>query len=111
MNGTSVMILTLTASNVTVYTKKIFYNAMNMIFYTLGNFAGPLLMFDREKPTYKTGMVIYCIGNAVILVLLFINRQIHVRANKQRKANPPAVDFQVLEDMTDRENVGFIYKI
>lgn len=110
MNGTSVMILTLTASNVTGYTKKIFYNAMNMICYTLGNFAGPLLMLDSEKPTYKTGMIIYCIGNGVILVLLFINRQLHARANKYRLAHPPGEDFKVVEDMTDRENTKFIYK-
>ncbi len=111
MNGTSVMLLTLTGSNVTGYTKKLFYNAMNMIFFTLGNFIGPLLMLESEKPIYKTGMIIFCITNALILVLLFINRQIAARTNKYRRANPPAEEIDVKDDLTDRENTSFIYKL
>lgn len=111
MNGTSVILLTLVGSNVTAYTKKIFYNAMNMIFFTLGNFIGPLLMLEKESPVYKTGMIIFCIGNALILVLLFINRTIAARTNKHRRANPPAEAIDVKDDLTDRENTSFIYKL
>ncbi|CAO3621159.1 unnamed protein product [Mucor hiemalis] len=111
MNGTAVMLLTITGANVTGYTKKLFYNAMNMIFFTLGNFIGPLIMLDSEKPTYKTGMIIYCIGNGLILVLLFFNRQLQAKVNKYRLANPPAVVADVKDDLTDRENTSFIYRL
>jgi len=84
---------------------------MNMIFYTLGNFTGPLIMLEKEFPTYKTGMIIYCIANAAILVMLFVVRQIMSRENKKRLANPPGEKFNVKDDLTDRENRNFIYKL
>lgn len=111
MNGTSVMLLTIAGSNVTGYTKKIFYNGMNMIFYTLGNFIGPLIMLPGEAPIYKTGMIIYCIGNGAILAMLFFNRQIMAKKNKIRLGNPSDEAFDVKDDLTDRENHNFIYKL
>lgn len=111
MNGTAVMLLTINGANVTGYTKKLFYNAMNMIFFTLGNFIGPLVMLDNEKPTYKTGMIIYCIGNGLILALLFLNRQLQAKTNKHRLANPTSEVVDVKDDLTDRENKSFIYRL
>ncbi|CEP16701.1 hypothetical protein [Parasitella parasitica] len=110
MNGSAVILLTIVGANVTGYTKKLFYNASNMIFYTLGNFIGPLVMLDSEKPTYKTGMIIYCVANAAILIMLFIVRQIMARENKKRLANPAAA-VDIKEDLTDQENKAFIYKL
>lgn len=111
MNGTSVMLLTIAGSNVTGYTKKIFYNGMNMIFYTLGNFIGPLVMLPEEKPIYKTGMIIYCIGNGAIIAMLFLNRLIMAKKNKKRLSNPSDEIFDVKNDLTDQENHNFIYKL
>jgi hypothetical protein len=111
MNGTSVILLTLAGSNVVGYTKKIFYNGTNMIFYTLGNFIGPLVMLEREAPVYKTGMVIYCVGVAAIIVMLFINRQLQARENKRRLAIEHPMVVDVSDDLTDRENTAFIYKL
>ncbi|ORE08051.1 MFS general substrate transporter [Rhizopus microsporus var. microsporus] len=110
-NGTAVMLLTIIASNVTGYTKKIFYNGMNIIFFTLGNFVGPLLMLEHEAPSYKTGMIIYCIGNAAILVMLFVARQLMASENKKRLSNPPGEKYDVNDDLTDQENKSFIYKL
>jgi hypothetical protein len=111
MNGTAVVLLTIAGSNVTGYTKKLFYNAMNLISFTIGNFIGPLVMLEREAPVYKTGMIIYCIGNAAILVMLFIVRQLMARQNKIRLANPPTKTVNVNDDLTDQENRAFIYKL
>lgn len=111
MNGTAVVLLTIAGSNVTGYTKKLFYNAMNLISFTIGNFIGPLIMLEKEAPVYKTGMIIYCIGNAAILVMLFIVRQLMARQNKIRLANPPTKAVDVNDDLTDQENRGFIYKL
>jgi hypothetical protein len=110
-NGTAVMLLTIIASNVTGYTKKIFYNGMNIIFFTLGNFVGPLLMLEHEAPAYKTGMIIYCIGNAAILVMLFVARQLMASENKKRLSNPSGEKYDVNDDLTDQENKSFIYKL
>lgn len=84
---------------------------MNLIFYTFGNFIGPLIMLDNEAPTYKTGMIIYCIGNAAILIMLFLVRQLMARQNKIRLSNPPAEKFDTKADLTDKENKSFIYKL
>ncbi|KAI9363111.1 major facilitator superfamily domain-containing protein [Pilaira anomala] len=111
MNGTAVMLLTIAGANVTGYTKKLFYNGMNMIFYTLGNFIGPLVMLGKEAPGYKTGMIIYCVANGAILTMLFVNRQIMARQNKVRLANPTDQVFSPNDDLTDRENKNFIYKL
>ncbi|KAI8890909.1 MFS general substrate transporter [Backusella circina FSU 941] len=111
MNGTSVMLLTLIGANVVGYTKKIFYNGMNMAFYTFGNFIGPLIMLEREAPVYKTGMTVYCVGVSAIIVLLFINRQLQARENKRRLAIENPVPVDVNDDLTDRENTTFIYKL
>jgi hypothetical protein len=111
MNGTAVVLLTIAGSNVTGYTKKLFYNAMNLIAFTFGNFIGPMIMLEREAPVYKTGMIIYCIGNAAILIMLFIVRQLMARQNKIRLANPPTETVNVNDDLTDQENRGFIYKL
>ncbi|CAO3653617.1 unnamed protein product [Mucor fragilis] len=111
MAGSHSTLLTIIAANVNGYTKKIFYNAMYMIAFTLGNFVGPLVMLESEAPNYKTGMIIYSIANAGVLVSLFINRQIMARQNKTRIANPSNDVIDVNDDLTDRENTTFIYKL
>ncbi|KAI8049293.1 major facilitator superfamily domain-containing protein [Thamnidium elegans] len=111
MNGTAVMLLTITGANVAGYTKKLFYNGMNMIFYTLGNFIGPLLMFEREAPLYKTGMTVYCVANGAILIMLFLNRQYMARLNRIKLTNPNDEVSQASDDLTDRENKKFIYRL
>lgn len=111
MNGTAVMLLTITGANVAGYSKKLFYNGMNMIFYTLGNFIGPLLMLEKEAPMYKSGMIVYCIANGAILVMLFLNRQYMARLNRIKLTNPNDEVYEASADLTDRENKKFIYKL
>lgn len=111
MNGTSVILLAIAGSNVTGYTKKLFYNGVNLVFYTFGNFIGPLVMLEKEAPTYKTGMIVYCVGNAAILVMLFGVRQLMAKENKKRIANPPTQTYDVNDDLTDQQNKSFIYKL
>ncbi|KAI8993277.1 major facilitator superfamily domain-containing protein [Pilobolus umbonatus] len=111
LNGTAVMLLTINGANVTGYTKKIFYNGMNMIFYTLGNFVGPLVMLDRESPKYTTGFVIFCVDNVIILIALFFVRQIMSKHNKEKLNNPSSEIQDVRDDLTDKENRSFLYKL
>ncbi|KAI8356124.1 major facilitator superfamily domain-containing protein [Choanephora cucurbitarum] len=111
MNGTAVILLTIVSANVTGYTKKIFYNAMYMIFFTIGNFVGPLVMLEKEAPIYKTGMIVYCIGNGAVILMLFFVRQIMARENKKRLANPSNETYDVADDLTDQQNKSLIYKL
>lgn len=110
-NGTQVVLLTVTGENITGYTKKIFYNGAILICYTLGNFIGPLVMLSREAPVYKTGIIIFCIANAVVLVSMLAVQQIMAKQNKERLRDHANEVFDVTNDLTDQENKSFIYRL
>lgn len=104
-----VLLLASIANNVSGYTKKIFYSSMMMVFYTFGNFIGPFLMIDSQKPLYVGGMVACMVFNAATIVLLLLARWLMARENRKRLANP--VELEVVPDMTDVENKNFIYRL
>lgn len=100
-------------SNVAGYTKKNFYTACNMIFYTFGNFIGPLLLKDKDAPRYLPGVGVYIAANAICIICFFIVRLLYVRDNKKR--NIENVDKNVslegdLEDITDVQNPHYVYR-
>ncbi|KAI9305537.1 major facilitator superfamily domain-containing protein [Cunninghamella echinulata] len=109
-NGTYVVLLTIIASNVSGYSKKVFYNASVMVAYTVGNFVGPLVMLDNEAPVYLSGMIVFIIGNFVIVVCLLLSVYLMHRVNKQRLANGVSKTDAHL-DLTDKEDPNFIYKL
>jgi hypothetical protein len=109
-----VLLVTSISNNVTGYTKKIFYNGALMVFYTLGNFIGPLMMVE---PPYLAGMLGYLVCNCVVIVLMLIarwrmalvNRRrllllSHVSTNAMAQANMYAQD-----DISDEQDQNFIY--
>lgn len=101
-------------SNVAGYTKKNFYTAVNMIFYTCGNFVGPLLLREEESPRYLTGMCVYIGANCLSLACLFVLRLMYVKANKKRLRNCHGNENVALEgelqDITDAQNYHYIYR-
>ncbi|KAI7859540.1 major facilitator superfamily domain-containing protein [Circinella umbellata] len=105
------LLATCIGNNVSGYTKKIFYNSMLVIFYTLGNFIGPLIMLDHEKPRYIGAMIGFCAGNGVAIVCFFTLRTMMIRENKRRLANPPEVEIDAKDDLTDKENTAFIFRL
>ena len=109
--GKSIPVLTFVYFLTIGYTKKIFYNSMLVIFYTLGNFIGPLIMLDHEKPRYIGAMIGFCAGNGVAIICFFILRAIMIRENKRRLANPPEVEVDAKDDLTDKENKAFIFRL
>ncbi|KAG2227250.1 hypothetical protein INT45_008494 [Circinella minor] len=111
MGGAGVMFISTVGTNVSGYSKKIFYNSFLVIFTTVGNFIGPLVMLEREAPTYKTGMIIYCIGNGIAFCCFIVTRYFMARENKKRLVNPPETPLDVNGDYTDQEDKGFIYKL
>lgn len=43
------------SSNIGGYTKKSVTSSMVFAAYCLGNFAGPMFIFESEKPVYRSG--------------------------------------------------------
>ncbi|KAL1932189.1 hypothetical protein VTP01DRAFT_9245 [Rhizomucor pusillus] len=109
--GSSAMFATIVGSNVSGYSKKIFYNTTMTAANTLGQFIGPLVMLDREKPRYLTGLIVFSVGNAVAIVCLVIIRIMIARENKRRIASPPPEIYDVNLDLTDQEDRNFLYKV
>jgi hypothetical protein len=104
-----VLLLVSVANNVSGYTKKVFYSSSIMVFYTFGNFIGPFLMVESQKPLFVGGMVGCMVANAVSIILLIYARWDMAKENRRRQADP--VDMEVLPDMTDVENKNFIYRL
>ncbi|KAF7731970.1 hypothetical protein EC973_007075 [Apophysomyces ossiformis] len=106
-----VLMLASIANNVSGYTKKIFYNGMMMIFYTVGNFLGPFVMAPRFAPHYVQGLVIYfCAMEIAALLLLFARWKMAI-VNKERLAQPSDVATNVEDDLTDVQDPNFIYRL
>ncbi|KAI7868501.1 major facilitator superfamily domain-containing protein [Spinellus fusiger] len=106
-----IMLLTSLSNNVAGYTKKIFYSSCIIAFYTVGNFAGPQFLIPSQAPLYIGGMVGYIVANCVSIVLLLIARYFMKKSNIQRLSNPSGVIIDVNDDLTDRENPNFIYRL
>ncbi|KAI8076865.1 major facilitator superfamily domain-containing protein [Halteromyces radiatus] len=108
-NGTYAILLTTIGSNVKGYSKKIFYNGGIMIFYTLGNFVGPLLMMSNESPAYKSGMIAFTVAMFIVILSLITARFWMARRNDQRKHNHGQTDAYL--DQTDTQDTFFIYRL
>ncbi|CDH48817.1 mfs allantoate transporter [Lichtheimia corymbifera JMRC:FSU:9682] len=105
------MFLVSLANNVSGYTKKIFYSSCVIIFYTIGNFAGPLMMVDWQAPLYLGGMIAYMAANAISIVLFLIARYFMAKSNRERLARGITTNNGEMNDMTDREDPNFIYRL
>lgn len=105
------LFLTALTNNVSGYSKKIFYSSSVMVFYTIGNFAGPQMMVPSQTPLYLGGMITYMAANLICIVLLQIARYYMAKSNKKRLENPSSEKVDVSQDLTDVENPHFIYRL
>ncbi|KAI9319477.1 major facilitator superfamily domain-containing protein [Dichotomocladium elegans] len=103
------MFLTSIANNVSGYTKKIFYSISYVIFYTIGSFAGPLMMVDSQAPLYLGGMIGYIAADGLCILAFLYARHLMAKSNEERLARG-IVESQG-EDITDREDPNFIYRL
>ncbi|KAI7885994.1 MFS general substrate transporter [Lichtheimia hyalospora FSU 10163] len=118
MPGTSFAFLqALISSNVSGYTKKIFYTGASMVAYCIGCFTGPLLMLEREAPRYVGAMVTYAIADVVVGLLFVFIRVTLSRENKRRQELktkgmiPPPPSNRHELDLTDKKDLNFIYRL
>ncbi|KAI9316390.1 major facilitator superfamily domain-containing protein [Dichotomocladium elegans] len=105
------MFLSSVANNVCGYTKKLFYSSCIIVFYTIGNFAGPLMMVDSQKPLYLGGMIAYIAADAIAILLLLYARYWMARSNRERLSRGISKSEGEKLDMTDREDPNFIYRL
>ena len=106
-----VLMVTSISNNVSGYTKKIFYNGMVMIFYTIGNFCGPLMIVESQAPNYISAMIGYICANFVVVILLLIARQKMANVNKQRTTSPAVIMTNVEDDLSDLQDTNFLYRL
>ncbi|CAO3621475.1 unnamed protein product [Cunninghamella blakesleeana] len=109
-NGSYVMLISIISSDVSGYSKKVFYNASLMVAYTIGCFVGPLLMLEHEAPRFRSGMIIFTFGNLIVVLCLLTSIYLMYRINKQRLA-VGIMKTDAYLDLTDREDSNFIYKL
>ncbi|KAI7878302.1 MFS general substrate transporter [Lichtheimia hyalospora FSU 10163] len=105
------LLATCIGNNVSGYTKKVFYNSVLIVSYTLGNFTGPLIMLEHEKPRYLGAITGFCVGNGVAVVCFLLLRILMASENKRRLANLPDTPTDAHLDLTDREDKNFIYRL
>ncbi|KAG0179517.1 hypothetical protein DFQ29_002024 [Apophysomyces sp. BC1021] len=98
-------------NNVSGYTKKIFYNGMMMVFYTIGNFIGPFVMAPQFAPHYVGSLVMYVCFMAVGAVSLLVARWQMARVNRKRQAMPSSTETNVEDDLTDAQDPNFVYRL
>ncbi|KAG0168734.1 hypothetical protein DFQ30_004398 [Apophysomyces sp. BC1015] len=106
-----VLLLASISNNVSGYTKKIFYNSMMMVSYTIGNFIGPFVMAPEFAPRFVPSLVIYMCANVVGGFLLLIVRWRMAAVNRRRLANPSGTVTQVEDNLTDTQDPNFIYRL
>ncbi|KAI8149503.1 major facilitator superfamily domain-containing protein [Fennellomyces sp. T-0311] len=111
------MLNTSISHNVAGYTKKIFYNGANMVAYCIGNFVGPLMMVEHTAPRYIGGMSGYIVADFLAALLFVYLRWSYNRENKRRaqlikegQVPPPAENREEL-DLTDQEDLNFVYRL
>lgn len=112
-----VMLQTSISSNVSGYTKKIFYTGGNLVAYCVGNFVGPLMMVEREAPRYIGGLCGYMASDLLAAVLFLYVRWLLSRENRRRailrdqgKLLPPPPAHREELDLTDVEDLHFVYR-
>ncbi|KAI7859821.1 major facilitator superfamily domain-containing protein [Circinella umbellata] len=111
-----VMLQTSISSNVTGYTKKIFYTGGNLAAYCVGNFVGPLMMVESTAPRYIGPMIGYMVADILAVVLFLYVRWSLKRENERREKLreegkiPPSDAARQDIDLTDKEDLNFVYK-
>lgn len=106
-----VLMITSISNNVSGYTKKIFYNGILMVFYTIGNFCGPLMIVESQAPNYSNAVIVYICAIVVVIILLYITRYQMAKVNEERLSSPNVVMTHVEDDLSDVQDSNFLYRL
>ncbi|KAF7727395.1 hypothetical protein EC973_007559 [Apophysomyces ossiformis] len=108
---TYILLLASISNNVSGYTKKIFYNSMMMVFYTLGNCIGPFVMAHEFAPQYIGSFIVYTCTSALGIICLLVARWRMALVNRQRMMRVHNTVTNVEDDLTDAQDPNFIYRL
>ncbi|KAF7727397.1 hypothetical protein EC973_007561 [Apophysomyces ossiformis] len=108
---TYLLLLASISNNVSGYTKKIFYNGVIMIAYTLGNCIGPFVMAHEFAPEYIGSFIVYTCTSALGIICLLVARWRMALVNRQRMMRVHDTVTNVEDDITDAQDPNFIYRL
>ncbi|KAG2118826.1 MFS general substrate transporter [Suillus discolor] len=112
------------ASNTGGHTKKVTINAMTMATFSIGNIIGTEIFQPKDAPAYIPGKTAIMVLLIVQLFVSFLLRWINIRLNRKRKAHLADLKAQrgwtdddvqkererhAFADLTDRQNIFFVY--
>ncbi|SAM03743.1 hypothetical protein [Absidia glauca] len=107
LTAAQAMMITIIGNNVSGYTKKVTYNSGLVVFNTLGNFIGPLVMAN----SFMVGLIVYIVGSVISAILLLYIRWNMLHINNQRKDQRLGEKTDPSLDYTDRQDVNFVYRL
>ncbi|KAI8149502.1 major facilitator superfamily domain-containing protein [Fennellomyces sp. T-0311] len=111
------LLQTYISSNVSGYTKKIFYTSGNLVAYCIGNFVGPLMMVEHQAPRYIGAMIGFAVADFLCALMFFYVRWSQSKENKRRLKLkeegllPPEPENRQEIDLTDKEDLHFVYRL
>ncbi|OJJ06112.1 hypothetical protein ASPVEDRAFT_45526 [Aspergillus versicolor CBS 583.65] len=111
-----VALLSLISSNVAGYTKKTTVAALYLIGYCTGNIIGPQIFLPEDAPRYVPAEITIIVCWGICCFLLVAIRFWYRRENERKavlRADPGYVRLENQEwlDLTDRENLDFVYSL
>ena len=105
------------SSNTAGHTKKVVSSALYLIGYCVGNLIGPQTFISSQAPTYTGGQISIVVCHAVSMAILgwiyFNYYHENKKRQKKRERGETNGDIKNSEfaDLTDKENVNFVYRL
>lgn len=99
------------SANTAGYTKRIFRNALTMIFFCLASLLGPQMFQAKDFPSYTPAKVAILVTQVVSIPLTLLVGYISKKENNKRDTEPSSIlpdNYQFL-DLTDIQNRNFRY--
>lgn len=112
------------ASNTSGHTKKVTINALTMVTFSIGNIVGTEIFLPKDAPAYIPGKIAVLVLLSSQLFISYTLRYINVRLNKKRQIRlveeaarqswseediQRAREKHAFADLTDRQNIFFVY--
>ncbi|KAK3068656.1 hypothetical protein LTR53_013608 [Teratosphaeriaceae sp. CCFEE 6253] len=111
--GGYAVLMSLVIANTAGYTKRSVASSGMFVGYCLGNFMGPLVFLQTEKPFYTTGWIVTVAMSATCIVLAIVYRFVCDWENKKRDRSGVSEAFEHAyeDDLTDTTNKQFRYTL
>ncbi|KAK3654428.1 hypothetical protein LTR56_004058 [Elasticomyces elasticus] len=110
--GGYAVLMSLQIANTAGYTKRSVGSSGMFVGYCVGNFIGPLVFLQSEKPYYTTGWIVTVVTSCITVVLAIVYRFVCAQSNKKRdQSSSEAYEHAYEDDLTDMTNPQFRYTL